>query len=137
MLNLAPAESKDASRAGSWSGYTILCLFGWYFHGVVSGVRGIYAASSALDVLLPFAVQASLGLWVLDDARRRGYAIPMLSQSWVFLFAAVVAPIYLVWSRGWRGFGLVVLNLLVWGALATTGFFVAGRLVYGANWRGM
>ena len=134
MLNLAPAKSDDASKAKSGSSHTLYCLIGWYALAVVSGIRTISTSDSLLDLLLPFAFAACLGSWVVADARRRGHAIPMLSQGWVYIFAIVVAPAYLVWSRKWRGVGWLLLNFVAWYAVAVASFLIAGRIMFGAAW---
>lgn len=134
MLNLAPVGSDDVPRAASWPAHTIIFLIGWYTLGAIAGVRAIYASGSGLDALLPIGYAACLGSWVVADARRRGHPIPMLSESWVFIMAVFVAPVYLVWSRKWRGVGLLALHFFAWLAVAATAGLIAGRIIYGARW---
>jgi len=42
-----------------------------------------------------------------------------LSQQWFFLAAGLLVPVYVIWSRGWRGVGYVALHSVLGYLLAT------------------
>jgi len=73
---------------------------------------------SVMDSCMPAALSISLGWWAIVDARRMGYSIPMLAKAWLFLFAVVVVPLYVVWSRQRQGVGWVVLHATFWYLLS-------------------
>jgi hypothetical protein len=73
---------------------------------------------SPIDELLSLATVMLVAFWVLADACRHRHRFPLTAEAYVLLFASVVAPAYLVWSRGWRGFGWLVLALIGWYAVA-------------------
>lgn len=100
--------------------HTFWFLIAFYALAVVGGIRGAYVSRpSALDILLPLSDALCLSLWALADARRCGYCIPLTSQ-WLFLvFATVVVPAYVIWSRGWRGLGWIAINVVGWFIFAT------------------
>ncbi len=94
---------------------TVIFLVVFYAIAVLVDIRNIWSTkSSPADLLLPLAFGFCLGVWALEDARRRKYRISDLSKPWFFLFAIAVVPSYVIWSRGWRGLGLVALHAFCW-----------------------
>ena len=83
---------------------------------------------SGLDVWVPVALTIILGWWAIVDARQRGYSVPLLTRAWFFLFALVLVPAYIVWSRKWRGLGWMVLHAALWYLLAA--FVLNAGLVF-------
>jgi hypothetical protein len=77
----------------------------------------------------------SLGCWALADSKGRRQPIPMLARPWFFLLAALLIPGYVIWSRGWRGVGWVLLHGIGWYALATIVMNVGGMVIFGEGWR--
>ncbi len=106
-----------------------------YMLAALLGVRSIYYwAPSVNDVVIPVAFFAILVSWTLTDARRRGHPIPLLAGAPMFFVAGLAVPGYLIWSRGWRGLGLVVLHGLALMVLATVVTQVGGYLWFGPAW---
>jgi hypothetical protein len=138
MAGAAPAEQPTAAQPPpAWRGprHTRWFLVTFYALAVVWGVRNVrHAEPSGLDLLVPLALAAALGWWAIVDARRRRHPIPVLARPWFFLLAGLVVPGYVLWSRGWRGVGLVALHAALWYALATVAMHVGGVAVYGEEW---
>ena len=65
--------------------------------GSPNGAPAIAAAVAS------YLFATSIGLWVLADARRRGRALPYDYGAFVFFGWMVVVPLYLWWTRRWRG----------------------------------
>jgi len=115
MTDVRTERRAAAPASGGGYPHTLFCLIGFYSLAVMWGLRNVYReSSSVLDVVMPLAFAVCLGTWLVVDARRRGHPIPLLSQSWACLFAAIVVPVYLVWSRRWLGVGWVALNGVLW-----------------------
>jgi hypothetical protein len=110
-------------------------LLAFYALAVVWGVRNIWFwMPSQLDLLVPLAMALCLTIWATIDARHHKHPIPPLSQSWFFLFAAVAVPGYVVWSRGLRGVGWVLLHFVCWYALSMAVMLGGGLIVFGGAW---
>lgn len=124
---LPPGEPQDIRAR-----HTQYFFIGFYLLAVVWGIRGIYQTeASALDLLVPFALAVCLGWWALVDARHRRTPIPGSAKPWVFFLAGIVVPGYVVWSRGWRGLGWLVVHAFLWVALAAIAMHMGGMFVYG------
>jgi hypothetical protein len=134
--NEDPSQSLPQLEASTgWSTNNLAFLFGFYALAMLWGIRNIYQTQpSGLDLLVPFGLAIWLGMWSVIDARRRGYRIPMSVQPWFFLLAGVVVPGYVVWSRGWRGVGWMILHACAWLLLATIAMNIGGMIVFGDEW---
>ena len=60
--------------------------------------------------------------------------IPAMSHHWFVLLAGLLVPGYIIWSRGWRGAGWVMLHGFLWYASATIALLVGGVAIYGKEW---
>jgi hypothetical protein len=89
-----------------------------------------------LDLLVPVSLMAALGWWAVVDARLRGNPIPLLARPWFFLFAWFLVPAYMVWSRGWRAVGWIVLNCIGWYAVATATWLALNIILGDQLWQG-
>lgn len=131
QMTVAPTPT----RPNEDSRHTAYFLIVYYLLAPVWGVRHVYHDQpSPLDLLVPFVGALSLGMWAVSDARRRRHPIPISQQAWFFLLAGFVVPIYVVWSRGWRGVGWVVLHAILWYLLSTIALHAGGILIYGEAW---
>jgi hypothetical protein len=109
-----------------------LFLAVYYGLAIVWGVRSIRPAEpSVLDLLVPLVLAVTLGCWAIADARRQMRSIPLLSRHWFVLFALLLVPGYVVWSRGWRGVGWMALHSASWYGLCTATMYAAWTVVYG------
>ena len=90
-------------------------------------VYSVAAAAASSNKLLPALSNYSLGLivcaWVLADARERGRKVCYDFDSMMFFFWPIMAPVYLLQTRGLRGFVPMFVFLLIMGAA------MAGALV--------
>jgi len=115
--------------------HTRWLLATFYALAVAWGVRNAWFwLPSGLDLLVPVALWVALSWWAILDAKSRGYAIPVLSQQWFFLFVWILVPVYVVWSRGWRGVGYLALHSALWMAVATLTMHAVGLLAFGNEW---
>jgi hypothetical protein len=73
----------------------------------------------------------------LADARCRRKPIPGSAKPWYFILAGIVVPAYVIWSRGWRGLGWLVVHAFLWVVMATIAMHMGGMWVYGEDewWR--
>jgi hypothetical protein len=133
-LPVQPAV-RAASFKAAGLGHTTWFLIILYALAVIWGIRSVYFWKlSLLDVLVPMALVLCLGWWTIEDARRRGHPIPLLSQQWFILIAGWLAPGYVVWSRGWCGVGWLILNVFGWQLVATVMMHAAGTILFGVEW---
>jgi hypothetical protein len=127
-----PAKSAYSSR---WR-HTIRFLAAFYALALVMGLRNLYYGEpSLLDLLVPIAFMLALGWWAVVDARVRGHPIPLLARPWFFLFAWFLVPAYVVWSRGWRAVGWIVLNCIGWYAVATATWLALNIIMGDQLWQ--
>ena len=130
-----PTPSEPAAAPPGGYRHTYWFLASWYLLAVMWGIRDIHRAEpSHLDLLFPIALGLCPGSWAIVDARRRRRPIPMLSHHWFVLKAELLVPGYILWSRGWRGAGWMILHSLLWYALAMVALLAGGVAMYGADW---
>ncbi|MEZ6042955.1 MAG: hypothetical protein R3C20_20830 [Planctomycetaceae bacterium] len=111
----------SASEAPAVSGFrhTRWFLLAYYLLSALGGVRSAWpTVPLLLDMMLPLALYDVASWWMIADARARGRSVPLLSQQWLFLAAWLLVPIYVIWSRGWRGLGYVTLHAVLGSLLA-------------------
>ena len=93
-----------------------------------AGRNFYYWIVTPIDLLLPPTLMLALGVWALLDARERGYTIPLLAR-YLFVVSTVPALGYIVWSRGWRGagvlFGVTLLYFIAAMLMAAAGYIWA------------
>jgi hypothetical protein len=98
-----------------------LVLLALYGHAVLTGFSSARSAErTPIDTLLTFTLAVALGSWAVADSRARRRPIPLLARPWFFIFAGVLVPAYVVWTRGWRG--------AVWVAAHVVGWFVVALI---------
>ena len=71
----------------------------------------------------------SIALWVLADARRRGYVLSYDAGGFFFFAWPVLAPIYLISTRGWRGFATLGCFVMLYLAAGLFGSILSSLLV--------
>ena len=89
---------------------------------LVVGIYIVWSLSGAAQILAPEDARVTLGLaiaastlivvWCTIDARRRGHPIVRIVQMLMWFFWPIAAPMYLIWSRSWVGFGFSVLHFI-------------------------
>ncbi|MFL6299790.1 MAG: hypothetical protein ACJ71N_04180 [Terriglobales bacterium] len=84
---------------------TIFCATAAYeLHRFIGEPNGLPAIAALVAYYL---TSAAIALWVYADAHHRGRTTAYDFASFVFILWPVLAPIYLVRSRGVRAFGPV------------------------------
>lgn len=132
MTDSAPGQVANPAPALRNARQPLWYLAILYVLATMWGVRQAYALEpSTLDELFPVAIALVLGSWAIVDAVCRGHSLPRLSWAWFFLAATMLVPGYVIWSRRWRGLGWIVLNLVLWIAVATASTYAVGRLLFG------
>ncbi len=117
------------------SRHTAWFLMGYYALAAAWGIRQVWMSEhSGLDLIFTLLSALLLGWWAIVDAERRNHPIPMMARAWFLLFAGIVVPGYVIWTRGWRGLGWLLLHASCLYLLSTVAMNAAGFAVYGADW---
>lgn len=99
-----------------WPGWFLVLFLGT---GILWGMLFAHQPLGQLgEQIVGLAVSEFLALWAIYDSRRRGRPIPVLSQDWLLAFAVVLVPLYVLWSRGWRGVVAIGLTVFAWSLLS-------------------
>ena len=107
----------------------------FYATAAVWGVRSAYYwEPSHLDWIMTPIQALTLGWWAVTDARRRGRPMVWPARLAFVVLGGILAPIYFIWTRGWRGLGWVVLHAVGWWLVATVALHAAGSIAYGGAW---
>lgn len=128
--NPRPIATRSLASVPKVAKHTRLFLIAFHILAIVWGATVRSKAAAGIEVLLSVASAIALGWWCIVDANRRRSPIPLLSRPWFFLFAGLVVPVYVIWTRGWRGVGWVVLNALLWLVLANATMYL-GWFIFG------
>jgi hypothetical protein len=88
-----------------------LCLYA----AVYSMAAGT-TSNGLFGTLSDYALALTVCAWVLADARERRRALCYDFDSMMFFFWPVMAPIYLIQTRGWRGLIPMLVFLLIMAA---------------------
>jgi len=71
------------------------------------------------------------------DTRRHGYFIPNGWYMVVLAYIAVVLPLWLIWTRGFRGIGWCLVHSIGATLATMAGYHLMGILYYGSDvWLG-
>lgn len=112
--------------------YTKWFLVIFFMIGFVLGLRNIWHwEPSKLDIILPVAFAINGLWWVIADARHRGHPIPLLAKPFFLLLSGFMLPGYIIWTRGWRGLGWMVLVLIIWYAMGFAVSYAGWHIMYG------
>ena len=118
----APTRPRTPSgnRTARNSVHTWLFLAGFYLLAFALGFRVVLdlQPEPVGDLVLQLVLLAMACWWTIADARRRGRPIPLLTKSWLFLFAWLAVPGYVLWSRRWQGPLWLLLHGVLWLAVA-------------------
>lgn len=87
-----------------------------------------------VDVAISLALSAAMVKFCILDSKYRGDLL-LNSFYWIIFFTwPVSVPIYLLWTRGIRGIGWVVLNIILLVVISSVAFGVTGYLIWGESW---
>ena len=102
--------------------FAILSVYGLFALAGCSDATQIESSPYTLtEAIASFACGIFTTSWAVSDSRKRGHPIVHILQLLMFLTWTVAIPIYLIWSRGWKGLGWAVLHCI--GVIATTAVF--------------
>ncbi|MCA9081391.1 MAG: hypothetical protein KDA58_12580 [Planctomycetaceae bacterium] len=94
-------------------------VFAFYLIVLSSTAAGFVPRWAPVASLLSLPLTGFIVHWMMIDSRHRRHPIPFLSQDWCQLFPYLSLPAYLIWSRGWRGVGWLLLHLVVFVGFCT------------------
>ena len=112
--------------------FLIICI---YFLYSLCGVRrALFEGIQFADVAISFVLSAAMVRFCAVDSRCRGKTL-LLSFHWIIFFTwPISVPIYLWWTRGIKGIGWVVLNIILLIVMCSVAFSVTGYLMWGDTW---
>lgn len=121
--------TKQDSRLWILIFYALSAL--WAVAGVFFGeIAGIFQLANLGIALAPT-------MWLIGDAKQKSYFVPHIVQPFILAFWSIVLPVYVIWTRRWRGARLVLLHvvatLLINGILSYATTTVLQRLVIPAG----
>lgn len=124
--NPVATASSNPAYARAKPRLLLMTLFALLF---IAALRNAYYwQPSHLDRLLMVANMLVLAHWVVLDARERKHPIPLTCQQY-FLFPAIASLGYVIWSRGWRGLGILAGILFVYFVIATVAAMIGVVMV--------
>jgi hypothetical protein len=111
-----------------------LSIFGLYAFFGLSGVLQVIAPNNAIVLYLnTIAIAFSATMWAVVDARRAQRPLLHIVQVLMFFSWPAAVPIYLIWSRRWRGFGLALLHAVALIFTASLFYYATMLLRYGPH----
>ena len=115
----APAAPSGSAVWAYWPLFLVAV-----FYGAFLGLLSVGDASRVNALFIQALMAACCAVWVTRDARtRRRY--PFFDfGTLVFFTCGLAVPVYLIWTRGWRG----VLVLLLLMAVVTASAFAGAVL---------
>ena len=111
--------------------YRWLLVLGFYVAAALSGFTQALSNNALVHYLNTLLMACSATGWCVVDARRRGKPLPPAVQLIALLFWFVAAPIYLLVSRRWCGFGWALLNVVGFYVTIFITYFATYYLAYG------
>jgi hypothetical protein len=118
MIFLADkTRSKHGAIVGRFAVHPLAPLF--VFSVALTGFLLFYltagiAPSYAFQVAASLAWAILVAMWVVEDARRRT-SVPCYDFGFIcYLLLPIAIPWYCFSSRGWRGAGLLLMNIAFW-----------------------
>jgi hypothetical protein len=104
-----------------------------YIASLLWGIVQVFTQHAGLYFLFAIIMATASALWTVSDARSRGRPVLHIVQLFLFLFWPIAIPIYLVLSRGIRGFGWSLLHAVGLMAALYLGFYITVFSVYGLD----
>jgi hypothetical protein len=111
--------------------YRWLLVLGIYVAAALSGFTQALSNNALVYYLTALLLACSATGWCVVDARRRGRPLLPAVQLIALLLWFVAVPIYLLASRGWRGLGWALLNLVGLYVTIFVTYFGTYCLAYG------
>ena len=95
----------------------LILIFGIYALASLWGINSAFIENSAAGFAFTLGEGLLTSMFCALDAGQRGRPLPRSCLILFLLLWGLLAPCYLLWSRGWRG--------LHWSLLALAGFLFA------------
>ncbi len=102
-----------------------------YFTQTGWGVAQVFTDNAGLELLIGLLMASVAAGWVVMDARQRGKPILHVVQFFLVFTWGVSVPVYLVWTRGLRGIGWLLLHTIGLFAALNSGFVITSLFVNG------
>ena len=110
-----------------------LPLVALYFATLSWGAIQCFPQQGGVHYIFALLMASMAALWVVFDARHRGKPLVSIVQFLVLVSWPVAVPIYLISTRGVRGLGWSLLNLVGLAVMCLLGFFATSLAVYGSD----
>ena len=109
-----------------------------YVATVAWGIVQVFSQHGGIQYIISLIFGLTATLWTVSDARQRGRPILHIVQFFILVSWPIAVPIYLIWSRGKRGVGLLLLHgvglsIASYASFYGTVFSVYGFDVYAAQ----
>ncbi len=122
------AIPETSDQSSNLSRLLVICLY------VLFCLCGIVeAACPWFYFVFALAIAYTATLWAVIDARRAGRPLLHIIQLLMFFTWSIALPIYLIWSRGWRGLVLVFLHAAVLSLVFCASFYATFFVFYGPD----
>ena len=108
-------------------------LVALYVATAVWGVTQCFTQNAGVYYLFALFMASMAAMWVVFDARHRGKPLVSAVQFLIFIFWPIAAPIYLIATRGIRGFGWSILNFIGLVVALCIGFYATMLAAYGPD----
>lgn len=115
------------------SDYRWLLVVQLYLSTIAWGAVQVFNQNIGPYLLFGIFMAATATQWTVLDARRRGHSIRHILLLLIVLFWSIAVPIYLIWSRGFRGLGWALLHALGLLLALCLGYYVTVFAVYGLD----
>ena len=120
-------EEKSQSRL-RW-----VALVALYLATLTWGVVQCFTQNAGVYYFFALFMGSMAAMWVVFDARLREKPLVSIVQFLVFISWPIAVPIYLISTRGFRGFGWSVLNFVCLVLTLCVGFYSTLLVVYGPD----
>ena len=122
----------DGKKLQRYRNFSLICI---YFLFALWSVRSaLFEEIQLTDIAISFALSAVMVKFCVVDSRCRGQLL-LRSFHWIIFFTwPVSVPIYLLCSRGIKGIGWAVLNVVLLILMHFVFFTVTSYLAWGESW---
>jgi hypothetical protein len=117
MRNSAQTKATNPVAAVSGMAPPWVFLIFLHFLAIMQGVHsGLSTRPMFIDLIFPLSAAVAAVSGCANDARIRRAPLPSAVQFIMLFSWPVTVPIYLAWSRGWRGILWALLWMVTLGA---------------------
>lgn len=121
-MGKAVSKSEPPGRADlKWA-----MLAAFYFLATISAMSRTAEAPGWVELVARMFSGAFAVCWMVLDCRGK-HPMPHGVQLFAWVTLPLFLPGYLIWSRGWRGLGWLMLNMLLLGIVEAVAMVVSGK----------